>query len=429
MSTDSVVIGVGSNLLSPLVNLRNALAALKALSGIRVQNVSPIYESTALVPENSPNDWKQNFLNAAILIYCENYQPKQLLFALKQIEKKMGRNSAQVWAPRQIDLDILYWDGVEINDHEAGLQLTIPHAQLSHRPFALLPLLDVFPTAKVFRPAWASGYHAHVPFETKHSLRYFWPKLVGVINVTTDSFSDGAEDLNLQKIDSFLAAKVDVIDIGAVSTRPKAGTVDPQGEWRNLKLALDLLKTKSGYDFEVSIDSSRPEIVDKCLQYYNIDYINDVTGLTNTAMQNLARESGKKVIVMHSLSVPPLANEFIAEEIDPLITLSAWWQQKKVELVNAGLTEAQLIFDPGIGFGKTKQQNLYILKNLQKLQAIQQPIFIGHSRKSYQTIYSHREAAARDLETALMTSQLNLAYCQFLRIHDLPTQQIALSFQ
>lgn len=429
MSTDTVVIGVGSNLLSPLTNLRNALAELKMLSRVRVQDVSPIYESTALLPENAPNEWNQNFLNAAILIHCENYKPKQLLFDLKQIETKLGRSTANVWAPRRIDLDILYWDGVVISDRELDLQLTIPHSQLSHRPFALLPLLDVMPKAKVFRPSWASGYHSRMPFETKRSLRYFWPKLVGVVNVTTDSFSDGAEDLNLKKIDSLIEAKVDVIDIGAVSTRPGAENVNLQDEWLNIKLALDLLKTKSGHEFEVSIDSTRPEVFEKCLEQYHIDYINDVTGLKNTRMQNLARDSGKKVFVMHSLSVPPKANEFIAEEIDPLITLTAWWQMKKLELLNAGLTESQLIFDPGIGFGKTKQQNMYILKNLQGLQAIQEPIFIGHSRKSYQTIYSSRAAPARDLETALMTSQLNLAYAQFLRIHDLATQRVALSFK
>ncbi len=214
MSTDAVVIGLGSNLLDRLTNLRQALAELKKIRGVCVQNVSPIYESTAQVPENAPAGWNQDFLNAAVLIHCESLNPHQLLFELKKIEKTLGRASSQVWAPRPIDLDILYWDNVILPDrHNAELPLTIPHPQLIHRPFALLPLLDVHPLAKVDKPAWASGYSSLIPFQTKRSLTYFWPKLVGVVNVTTDSFSDGAENLNLAKIDSLLKAKVDVIDV------------------------------------------------------------------------------------------------------------------------------------------------------------------------------------------------------------------------
>lgn len=429
MSTNAVVIGLGSNLLDRLANLRHALAELKKIRGVCVQNVSPIYESTAQVPENAPSGWNKDFLNAAVLIHCESLHPNQLLFELKKIEKILGRFSSHVWAPRPIDLDILYWDNVILKDQGADLALTIPHPQLTQRPFALLPLLDVHPSAKVDRPAWASGYHSLIPFQTKRSLTYFWPKLVGVLNVTTDSFSDGAENLNLEKIDSLLKAKVDVIDVGAVSTRPGAKSVSPQDEWQNLKLALDILKTKTKYKFQISIDSFSPEVVEKCLQQYQIDYLNDVTGLNSSAMQKLALESGKKVFVMHSLSVPSKENEFISETVNPVETLSGWWHEKKLQLLNAGLSEEQLIFDPGIGFGKTKQQNLHILRNLQQFQSIQEPILIGHSRKSYQTIFSNREASARDLETALVTSQLNLAYAQFLRIHDLPTQQVAMSFR
>ena len=431
MSTDAVVIGLGSNLKNKIANLRLALKYIKNIAGVKVSKVSAIYESSAQVPEYATVKWNLDFLNAAVLVQLtDGSKPDLLLSELKNIEKKMGRVSTEVWEPRIIDLDILFWEGVSLNNTD----LKIPHPRLLERPFALLPLLDVYPEVKLADlPTWANAWVDSIPFNTQKSSQFFWPQLVGVVNLTVDSFSDGNENLNLSKIDSLLKNGVDVIELGAESTRPGANPDAPETEWQNLKLAFDFLNDlqikNSNPELKISIDSCKPAVIEKCLEHFQIDFINDVTGFRDLEMKHLLKISGKKAIVMHSLSVPPKQNEFIPADVSPADSLLSWWKLKKAELLAFGINQEQLIFDPGIGFGKTKQQNLFLLKNLQIFYPILEDILIGHSRKSYQCLYSDRPAESRDLETALVTADLNLAYTQYMRLHDLETQKIALRFK
>lgn len=428
MSANIVVIGLGSNLDFPMTHLRRALAEIKKISGLRVLNASSIFESDAQLPDNAPTEWNKKFLNAALLVQVENRNPVQLLTALKRIETLMGRKSSGAWAPRKIDLDILYWDQLHLSEPE----LKIPHPQLTGRPFALLPLLQLWPDAQVEKPAWAHEWVSVKPFNTVKSKTYFWPKIIGILNLTEDSFSDGGQFLNEDKmylqIQKLIASKVDILDLGAQSTRPQAIAVDSAVETKRLKVALKLLDSIKGR-YEISVDSNKPEVVESCMENFEFSFINDVTGLRNDKMRELAIVSKKKVFVMHSLSVPPKLDENISEQVSPIMTLESWWTEKKNELFQLGLTHDQLIFDPGIGFGKTKQQNLFILKNLGQFQSIQEDILIGHSRKSYQTLFSARDAASRDLETALTTGGLNMAYTQYLRVHDVQTQTVALRWK
>lgn len=429
MPADTVVLGLGSNLEIPLDNLRRALAEIKKISEVEVKNVSSIYESDAQVPKNAPSTWNQKFLNAAVLIKVDSLAPIQLLHKLKQIEMKLGRDSAEVWAPRLIDIDILYWQGVSFT----SVELSLPHARISERPFALLPLLDVLPQAEVVKPDWAPDWILEKPFSTKKSDRYFWPKLMGIVNLTDDSFSDGGqltgEDSVAAKIAVLMESDVEILDFGAESTRPNAVPVDANSEFIKLQSALKILsEIDSKKTMQISIDTYKPEVLEKCLEKFKINYINDVSGLRNDRMQMLAKQSGLPVFVMHSLSVPAKKNESISEDKDPTEFLCTWWNEKVAELISKGLSKDQLIFDPGIGFGKNSAQCLHILKNLNKFGSIENEILVGHSRKSYQSLFSDRKASNRDLETALSTAQFNLAYVQYLRVHDPMTQAIALRY-
>jgi len=152
--------------------------------------------------------------------------------------------------------------------------------------------------------------------------------------------------------------------------------------------------------------------------------------LQSENMRSLVKDSKVKAIAMHSLSVPAKTDLSLSDSDDPIIQLKKWWQKSCTLFEADGISEEQLIFDPGIGFGKTKQQSLYILNHLEKLgqesDAIKNPVLIGHSRKSYQTIFSDRSAEHRDLETSLITKDLNLAFTQYLRVHDIETQKMAL---
>ncbi len=426
-----VALGLGSNLDTPLDYLREALRQIKKIEHVQVLAASSIYESDAQLPENAPAGWNLTYLNAVILCQVnDQLQPLELLYALKKIEVKMGRLQSERWAPRVIDIDILDWENTTLNEKE----LKLPHPRLVERPFALLPLLEVIPNYKVKNPPhWLNDWVTEIPFGTQKSKTAFWPRLVAVMNITTDSFSDGGLLLNsdslLAHAEKILSDGAEIIDIGAESTRPQAAFVSNEVEFKNLKWGLDLLRPlRKKLNFKVSLDCRRPEVVRQILESHRIDYLNDVSGFNSTDMQNLLKSSKAQAFVMHSLSIPADPMNVLEDDENPFDVLEMWWKRKKSALLAAGIHSDRLIFDPGIGFGKTKRQCLYLLKNLSKLAEFKTDVLIGHSRKSFQTLYSDQEASRRDTETALVTKDLNKAYMQYLRVHDVTSQKSALRY-
>jgi len=435
MRSQTISLGLGSNLGNPIQNLRQALFEIRNNALFEVLNVSSLYESDAQLPENSTADWNKSFLNAAVL--CRIFKPTnpaEVLHEIKKIEAKIGRAESEKWAPRIIDIDILYWDSENYKSEE----INIPHLKLLERPFALLPLLEVWPeispdaksdakqATQLAWPDWVPGYIKKKPFNTQKSKRYFWPRLIGILNITKDSFSDGGRFLNVESLEQqcsqLIQQGADIIEIGAESTRPGASVISLEEEYENLNWALKELKLKT----PVSLDCRRAAVIERILEGHRLDYINDVSGFADIKMQTILKKSGLSAFVMHSLSVPPLPGLNLDAEKNPCQQLTDWWRIRCQELILAGILEDKLIFDPGIGFGKSKLQNLYILQHLEQLNNIKNPIMIGHSRKSFLSLISDRPAKERDLETALITKDLNLAYVQYLRVHDVQSQLMAL---
>ncbi len=433
MRNQHIVIGLGSNIEPRIDYLREALAFIKKIDSVNVLAVASIYESDAELKINAPTIWQKKYLNSAVLveikhISIKNFSFTDLLQEIKKIEIAMGRTSREQWAPRPIDLDLLWADGVNLDLPN----LKIPHASLNERPFALLPLIELVPELKIDRPHWAHDWVAEKPFATKRSVEYVWPKLVGILNMTVDSFSDGGQYLSADQ----LAAQVqkltfegaDIIDIGAESARPNAQSIDTETEFKYLKLALDTLE-QAKCQAKISIDCRRAEVLQKILEKYNVNYLNDVSGFVNTAMQEILLQSQLPAFVMHSLTVPAKSDIVINENLEPTDLLSQWWAQKVIALKNLGIDQSKLIFDPGIGFSKSKEQNFYILNNLVKFSCVEENIMIGHSRKSFLQKITDNEAHGRDLETALVTQNLNQAFVQYLRVHNVKSQKIALKYR
>lgn len=423
MRSKTVVLGLGSNLQTPIENLRNALSEIKKNTLFEVVAVSPIYESDALLPDNASAEWNKKYLNAAVLCRIPNETgPNDLLLEIKDIESKMGRSQSERWAPRLIDVDILYWD----QENYYSEKINIPHKSLFERPFALLPLLDVWPNVNFKLPDWAQEWIEEKPYNTQRSLKYFWPKMVGILNITKDSFSDGGRFLdsdNLHRHYNELTEQgADIIDIGAESTRPGAIAVSEDEEYKNLNWALNEIKSK----VPISLDCRNANVVSRILESHRISYLNDVTGFINPEMQKLLLKSKLPAFVMHSLSIPPKKDVILDTQSNPCHQLTNWWRQRSQDLIESGISPEKLIFDPGIGFGKSKYQNMYILRHLNELSGIKNPVMIGHSRKSFLSLLSDRPAEQRDLETALITKELNLAYVQYLRVHNIKTQVTAL---
>lgn len=435
MRNKVVALGLGSNLGNSVENLRMALSAIKRSPLFKVLDVSSIYESDALLPPLSQPTWNKRFLNSVVLAELQkDVSSIDILAEVKKIELQLGREASERWAPRLIDIDVLYWSAEEYTSEA----INIPHKSLLERPFALLPLLEVWPEIRreknLSLPRWAQSNFEKKPFNTSLSSEFFWPKMVGILNITQDSFSDGGQFLvatNLvAQLKKLVLSGADIIDVGAESTRPGAQVVNPETELKNLKWALNEIEKaclELNVKIKISLDSRKPWVVERVLEHHKIDYLNDVSGFSDKDMQRLLKNSALPAFVMHSLVVPPSHEMVLPEDCNPFSTLTDWWNSKVQELGDLGISEDKLIFDMGIGFGKSRIQSMHLLQNLREFRDIKNEIMVGHSRKSFQTLFSNKPAAERDLETALITQKLNMGYSQYLRVHDIEVQKIALT--
>ncbi|EKE01560.1 MAG: Folate synthesis bifunctional protein [uncultured bacterium] len=430
-----IILGVGCNIGDRLLNLRDALMHIRAINGLTVHQVSPVYESDALLPDNAPQNWDNTYLNVALAISTE-LNPEQLIAKIKAIEEKMGRLEHLRWSPRVIDIDILAW-------HEECYHsnaLNIPHYELLDRPFALWPLADIAPDWKYCEPnkpetgkttkelikKFGSRFNGEAPLHTKQiPHRIDTPMMMGVLNITTDSFSDGGKFIDLEaalaQAENLFNAGADIIDIGAESTRPiSATTITPEEEWRRLQPILDTWQSlwlNKNFRPKLSIDTHKPETADKLLSY-KIDFFNDVTGLVNPKMLEIVKESNAKIIFMHNLGIPANPEKVFAPDVDVVSAVYQWGEQQLEKLIKLGVDKERLIFDVGIGFGKTAHQSFALIKNISQFHKLGVPLLVGHSRKSFFNQFTNKPFAERDIETAGISEFLATQKVDYLRVHN-----------
>ncbi|WP_250311377.1 dihydropteroate synthase [Rickettsia endosymbiont of Oedothorax gibbosus] len=402
-----IYISLGSNLGNRINNLNMAVNLLTQ-SCLRNSKSSIILETEAILPDNTPPSWNKPFLNM-IVAGETDLSPDALLITMKSIESDMGRLAIyEKWAPRIIDLDILLWDELEINTP----QLTIPHPELSTRPFLqhLLALMEVQPWTKMpLTNSFSKSFVLH-------------PAIVGIVNVTNDSFSDGGQfnnpDKAIEQIQELASDGASIIEIGAQSTRPGAVIHTPEEEYNKLKPVLDGITTLINKGMlKVSIDSFWSSTVKRLLENYQISWINDVKGdFDNRTLKSIA-EKGCKLCFMHSLSIPPNQELILSLEHRPISLIKEWGKQSIERLLNIGFSQENIIIDPGIGFGKSSYQNIEILRYVQELRSLDVQIMVGHSRKSYIQAFSTVDAKNRDIET-IATSLALKDKVDFLRVHN-----------
>lgn len=458
-----VVLGLGSNVGARLENLIAAVRALSREDGgiLRNVRVSDIYESEALLLPDSPPEWNLPFYNLA-LSGDAALTPRELLDFVKSLERKLGRIARGVWAPREIDIDILAYGNALIEESD----LRIPHPGLLERPFALWPLAAVEP---VWRDPRAGEYHLasvqalsfhwgflreNVPCRTwrarigdqlKFSIaledlpvRFHQgilpsTELVGILNVTPDSFSDGGELESAQLIaararEQFNAG-ASILDIGGESTRPGGVAVEPSEEWTRVELALQAIKTEFRKDSLkplVSVDTRHPYVAERAMAF-GIDWLNDVEGFANPEMVALAASGAQDLVVMHSLSVPVKRGESLPNDCDVVSHIRDWAIERTEHLERLDIDPARIVLDPGIGFGKTSAQTLELIARAEELQSLNLRLLFGHSRKSFLAPFTKSEASERDAETSVMSSLLASKSVDYLRVHDVRMNQAALT--
>jgi 2-amino-4-hydroxy-6-hydroxymethyldihydropteridine diphosphokinase/dihydropteroate synthase len=414
-----IYLGLGSNLGDRRVQLTRALERLPA-HGVRVRRVSPVVESPAMLPDDAPADWNQPFAN--VVAECETEaSPTAVLDGLKSIERELGRTDRGRWAPRPIDLDILLWGRESL----ATEHLCVPHPGIAERAFVLTPLAALAPLLTV--PGLGSRTVLDLARERGHHL----PLWMGIVNLTPDSFSDGGELPTVEsaeaRVTSLVVGGAELIDVGAESTRPGAAPLTADEEWARLEAPLGrLIDGHRGRWLRprFSIDTYHPENARRALAL-GADLINDVSGLTNAAMLELAATSDAEFVAMHNLGVPADKARVLPVDQDPTVAVQRWLEQRLDEWQRAGLNLGRVLFDPGVGFGKNALQSLRLLRNIERFHAYDLRLLVGHSRKSFM----HHVTAASRAERDLFTIGVSLRLCErgvdVLRVHDVAAHAAA----
>ena len=247
-------------------------------------------------------------------------------------------------------------------------------------------------------------------------------KLVGILNVTPDSFSDGGKFNSLQsaldQTKKMIAEGADVIDVGAESTRPKSIPLSAKEEWARLEKILPAVISeakKSPKKVLVSIDSYHFETIKKAYDL-GVDIVNDVSGLIDERIVEFIAEKNITTILMHNLAIHANPDLVINPHLNINKEILNWAAKKISDLEKKGVKKSQLIFDPGIGFAKDAAQSIRILKNIDAYRELGLPLYVGHSKKSFlDALHIAGDRAEKTLEISRFLIEKNV---EFIRIHD-----------
>jgi len=292
--------------------------------------------------------------------------------------------------------------------------------KLRRQPFGLAALGDEIDRAltayRSDRPRMLKGLHRSVALGSH-------PLVMGVLNVTPDSFSDGgryaAPDAALRRAEEMVAEGAAVLDVGAESTRPGAREVSDTAEWARLEPVLRRLAVQS--PVPISVDTRHPTVAVRALDA-GADLINDVGGLRDPMMRKVAARTGAPFVVMHMRGTPEtmqgqtgyadLRGEVYRDLAEATETA-----------LREGVHREALLVDPGLGFGKTAEQNLDLLAHLGEFRSLGFPVVIGASRKSFLGAALNNAPVGKRMEAGLAAAVLAAwEGAQIVRTHDvLPT--------
>jgi dihydropteroate synthase len=260
----------------------------------------------------------------------------------------------------------------------------------------------------------------------KHFFDLKRPLVMGILNITPDSFSDGGMYLDsnaaLKRADKMIEEGVDIIDIGGESTRPGSDTVSADEELKRITPIIEGIKKIS--DIAISIDTYKPEVMKEVIGM-DVAMINDIFALQKPNAIDLIKKSNVGVCIMHMQGTPktmqlnPTYKNVVSEVISFL-------EERANLIVNEGINKSRIILDPGFGFGKTFEHNIDLLQNIESFQSLNLPILVGLSRKSFiRKILNgdHDDHLSGSISAAILSV---LKGARILRVHDIKETQSAL---
>ncbi len=251
------------------------------------------------------------------------------------------------------------------------------------------------------------------------------PRIMGILNVTPDSFSDGGDfflfDAALRHAEQMLAEGADIIDVGGESTRPGSASVPTDEELRRVIPVIDAIVRRFGA--LVSVDTSKPEVM-RAAADVGAGMINDVRALQADGALDAARYAEVPICLMH-MQGQPRTMQHDPRYDDVMTDIKRFFHQRISACAEAGIQQNRLLIDPGFGFGKTLAHNLQILGNLHRFVDLCAPIVVGFSRKSMLGALTGRapgDRLAASLGAALLAVQRGAA---IVRVHDVaPTVDV-----
>ncbi|MCG3361375.1 dihydropteroate synthase [Neisseria meningitidis] len=258
------------------------------------------------------------------------------------------------------------------------------------------------------------------------------PKIMGIVNLTPDSFSDGgAYSQNartaLAHAERLLKEGADILDIGGESTRAGADYVPPEEEWARVA---PILAEVAGWGVPVSLDTRRTVVMEKALALGGIDIINDVAALTDEgAVELLARQADTGICLMHMRGLPE--NMQINPKYQDVVgEVARYLKARAAECIAAGIAPQRITLDPGFGFGfgKPLQHNIALMRHLPELMAeTGLPLLIGVSRKSMIGELTGEADAAERVHGSVAAALASVARgAQIVRVHDVKATADAL---
>jgi dihydropteroate synthase len=245
------------------------------------------------------------------------------------------------------------------------------------------------------------------------------PLVMGIVNVTLDSFSDGGKSLDpraaVEHALRLEAEGADIIDIGGESTRPGAEPVEVEEEMARVLPVI--WKLESELKCAISIDTYKAEVAAAALEA-GAEIVNDVGGLRDPAMAATTAAAGAGLLIMHMRGEPRTMQEEPEYE-DVTREIREFFRQSFDRAITCGMTPEQIAFDPGIGFGKTAGHNLTLIKRMAELRVEDRPLALGASRKSFLgKITGAREMEQRLAPTLAVTALGRVFGVNIFRVHD-----------
>ncbi len=252
------------------------------------------------------------------------------------------------------------------------------------------------------------------------------PQVMGILNVTPDSFSDGGNNYQLDNAVnqalSMLAQGASIIDIGGESTRPGAQLVTLEQELQRVIPVIEALRKQS--DCVISIDTSKPQVMAQALDA-GADIINDVRALSESGALQVVAQAGVPVCLMH-MQGQPQTMQCQPSYSDLMSEIKRFFQQQITRCEKAGIEKQNIIIDPGFGFGKTLEHNFHLLAEFNQFESFGCPLLAGVSRKSMIGNLLGREVNERlagSLAAAMIAVQKG---ANIVRVHDVQETKDAL---